>query len=359
MPTSLDANYFEGLFRGSRLAIVACKADGRIIGWNAAAENLFENLVAGCEGQQVEGLFPVRDRLAVMTHLKTCVKTREPVDFRLEIGGTEADPIVYATWWTPVLQPDGSMHGVALWFRDITQRVRLKHAVEKRQRLSVLGSLAGAVAHHYNNLLCGIVTSLEYASNMNTTTAMRRALQRTADAVTRAAEITGQLLVFAQADHRARAYSDLTEAVLYFFDENEERLRQKHIKLRLDWHRVPICPVPREQIIVVISNLVQNAIEVMPNGGTLTVTIAHRDATHVSLSITDTGPGIEPGVIEHLFEPFFTTKGVLASGPSRNAGMGLAVVHGFVSELGGYISAGNLPGAGARFEVVLPIKRQD
>ena len=74
---------------------------------------------------------------------------------------------------------------MSLWFRDITPRVRLHRTLDRQGRLASLGTLSGAVAHHYNNLLCCIATSVEYAINMTTVSAMRRALQRTADAVGR------------------------------------------------------------------------------------------------------------------------------------------------------------------------------
>jgi signal transduction histidine kinase len=77
----------------------------------------------------------------------------------------------------------------------------------------------------------------------------------------------------------------------------------------------------------------------------------------VCLSIADSGPGIDPKYMERVFEPFFTTKGALGAGTGRNAGMGLAVAHGLVGEMHGTITASNIPGAGARFDIVLPIHR--
>jgi PAS domain S-box-containing protein len=355
--TRVDPTYLESLFSGARLAIVACEPDGRMLAWNRAAEALFPQLDQQWETRDAAELFPEEDRLVLQAHRDACVDSLEPQEFNWYYDRSATAPIVYAVWWTPVVEENGRLRGLSLWFRDITQRVRLKRTVETRQRLNVLGSLAGAVAHHYNNLLCSIATSLEYASNMTTTSAMRRAMQRTVDAVTRAAEVTRQLLVFARADHRERTYSDLTEAVLYYVDENEQKLADQGIELRLDWQNVAVCPIPREQFGIVLDNLVRNAVEAMPNGGKLVIQIAQHDARHLAVNVTDSGPGIPPGAIEHLFEPFFTTKGVLGSGAARNAGMGLAVVHGFVSEMGGYVSAGNVGGNGARFEVILPIRR--
>jgi PAS domain S-box-containing protein len=351
----LDPAYLESLFQGAGFAIIACRPEGEIVAANAAAIRLFG---AGRRtlGGHIRELFPEGDRAAVDHHLEQVQTTLEISELNVRLGGSDAEPIEYAVWFTPVLEPDGTLRGVSLWFRDITQRMGLARALEKRERLASLGSLSGAVAHHYNNLLCCIATSVEYAINMNTLSAMRRALTRTADAVGRAAGITQQLLAFAQGDHRSGDLADLTEMVLYFLDQNEERLAQRHVKLQFDWQLIPIIPVRRDQLIVILENLTNNAVEAMPAGGVLTVTLGRRDEDTISLSIADTGPGIDPRHMEHLFEPFFTTKGEFGEGAARNAGMGLAVVHGIVSEMHGTITAANIPGRGARFDIVLPIR---
>jgi signal transduction histidine kinase len=242
-----------------------------------------------------------------------------------------------------------------VWFNDITARLQLRRSMRKRERLTTLGALAGSVAHHYNNLLCSIATSLEFALNMNTMSAMRRVLRRTADAAGRATQLTQQLLAFAQADHRMRDLADLTETVLQYFDEHKGDWVARGVKIELDWERIPFLPLPREQLLIVIDNLVRNAAEAMPTGGVLSVALRRRDENRAVLAISDTGPGISPEEMEHLFEPFFTTKGELATGDARRAGMGLAVVHGLVNEMHGTISASNAPGGGARFEIVLPL----
>lgn len=353
-PGRLDPGYLESLFLSAGFAIIACNAEGEVVAGNPAAITLFRTGGRPLSGR-VSALFPERDQAAIEEALENVRTTLEAREFRTRLGGTEADPLEYAVWLTPVLEPDGTVRGISLWFRDITERMRLRRSLKERERLASLGSLSRGVAHHYNNLLCCIATSVEYAINMNTTTAMRKALQRTAEAVSRAAEITRQLLTFAQADHHEGAWADFTETVLYFCDQNEERLARLHIALVVDWQLVPIFPVRRDQLAVVLNNIVDNAIEAMPSGGTITITLARRDENSVSLSIADTGTGIDPKCIDRVFEPFFTTKGTLGAGSGRNAGMGLAVAHGLVGEMHGTITASNIPGQGARFDIILPI----
>jgi len=356
MSPQLDAAYLESLFLGARLAIVACDPDGRIVAWNPAAAKLFGGEPAFRTGAAVAAIFPEAERESIDDHLAACLNTLEPEEFRCQLGGTEEEPIVYGVLMSPVLEPDGNLRGVAVWLRDVTTRIRLGRSLKKQERLSHLGRLAGAVSHHYSNLINCIAIGVDFARHQNTLVATRNVLQRIDEPIARATRITAQLQAFAQADHRSADLADLTELVLYFCDEQEPRLHQRHIRLVLDWQHVPIIPVLREQFLIVLSNLVDNAIEAMPGGGLLTVTLARRDEETVSLSIADTGGGIPADRLEHIFEPFVTTKGELACGPAHNAGMGLAVVHGLVGEMHGMISAANVPGRGARFDIVLPIQ---
>jgi signal transduction histidine kinase len=354
-PGRLDPGYLESLFQGAGFGILACRPDGCIVAGNLAARRLF-GVGRRALGGPVSAQFPEADRPSVESALASVRTTLAATEFQARLGGTADDPVEYAVWVMPVLEADGALQGISLWFRDITQRMRLQRTLDKTGRLESLITLSGAVAHHYNNILCSIATSLEYAINMTTVTAMRGALKRTADAVSQAGHMTRQLLAFAQADYQATDLADLTEIVLYFLDQIEERLSKQHIKLLVDWQIVPLIAVRRDQLVIVLNNLIDNAVEAMPGGGTLSVTLSRRDEDTMCLSINDTGPGIDAAHMEHLFEPFFTTKGTLGQGNGRNPGMGLAVAHGLVAEMGGTIRASNVPGSGARFDIIFPIR---
>lgn len=351
----LDPSYLESMFQGAGLGIVACNSDGQIATWNAAAGRLFRGAPACREGGAVVELLPEQDRRRGQEALAKCLTLLEAVEFRSRLGGTDDDPLEYAVYITPVLDADGTLRGVAVWFRDITQRIRLQRALKKHDRLSVLGALSKAIAHHYNNLLGCIATNIDYASKTNMMSAVRRALGRAAEAATRATQITQQLLAFAQADHRDTDLADVAEMVLLYFDNNEARLNQHNVRLQFDWQVIPILPVRRQQLQLVLNNLVENALEAMKEGGTLTVRLHRRDEDSVVLSISDTGGGINAEDMEHIFEPFHSSKARLGCGEHGKAGLGLAVVHGLVHEMRGEITAANIPGAGARFDIILPI----
>ncbi len=347
---TLSADFYERLFSGAGLPIFVCDLKGRI----EAVNPLGAELLPARAGLTLRDLLPPEAHEAYDESVAALLRSQEPLEFRLRLPGLERDT-EWATWMTPLPDADGKLARIVVWFHDITSRMQVRRSLRQRERLTSLGVLSGAVAHHYNNLLCCIATSLEFAMNMNTLTATRRALQRTADAARRATDLTQQLLAFAQGDYRAEHQADLLETVLFFFDENEKRLAERMIRLDLTWDLIPTRAIPREQMMIVLTNLTANAREAMPDGGTLHVTIGLRDENHVRLAIADSGSGIGPEHLEHIFEPFFTTKGVLGEGSSRQVGMGLAVAHGLIAEMHGTISVSNLPAGGARFEIVLPL----
>ena len=357
-PLQLDATFFQQLFESAGLPVFACDRQGKILAWNALAERLFQSRHGDPERPDLRDVLPPEQHADLADGLGILLETGRPLEFRSRIAGQNEEPTEYAVWLTPIYDDDRRLKCVCVWFNDITARLQLRRSMRKRERLTTLGVLAGSVAHHYNNLLCSIATSLEFALNMNTMSAMRRVLRRTADALGRATRLTHQLLAFAQADHRMYDLAALDETVRQYFDEHQAALAARGIKLELDCQRIPYVPLPREQLTIVIDNLTQNAAEAMPAGGTLAVSLKRKNEDAVLLAIADTGPGISATEMEHVFEPFFTTKGELGAGETHQAGMGLAVAHGLVSEMRGTISAANVPAGGARFEIILPVGDQ-
>lgn len=348
----LDASFFERLFQGSGIAVFACDTRGRVRAWNALGESLLRSRGCWRDGATIEEALPQTDRQLFHETLRTCLTTRAPLEMRTSLASPEGEVTDYALWLTPIESEGGGLDGVAVWFHDITARVNLRRNRRRRERLNSLGAMSGAVAHHYSNLLCSIATSIEYACNMSTLSAAKRALVRTADAVRRATQLTRQLLAFAQADHSSSDQSDLTEVVLYVCDDWEPRLTPLGIEMDVEWKAGPAFAVPRAHMMMVLNNLLENAREAQASGGRIWVVIT-REHDAMRVSVRDAGPGIRPEQFEHLFEPFYSTKGELCGGAARHAGMGLAVAYGLVSEMGGTITASNVPNAGARFDVVL------
>ena len=247
---------------------------------------------------------------------------------------------------------------------DVTEKERMRVQLQQTQRLESLGQLAGGVAHDFNNLLAVI---LGYASFIE-----RRAEPGGRDerdvieirkAGERAARLTQQLLAFARREVVRPRVLDLTGVVL----EMEELLRRtlgERVVLRTSL-APDLWPVMADygQLEQVLVNLAVNARGAMPDGGTLTIeteNIAVDDAyastrtllepgAYVRLRVSDTGVGMEREVLARAFEPFFTTKP-----KGQGTGLGLATIHGIVTQAGGHVQIYSEPGLGTTFTILLP-----
>jgi len=240
------------------------------------------------------------------------------------------------------------------------RRGKLEHQLRQAQKLEAIGRLAGGVAHDFNNVLLAIRGYGELAM---------RAIARGADATQeveemiagaeRAAALTRQLLAFSRRQVLRSETIDLSDTVREM-DKMLRPLIGDDVQLVTELPEEPVLVNgDRGQLEQVIANLAVNARDAMPDGGRLTlrVGVADIDATQSSdggaghsalLSVTDTGAGMDAATVEQVFEPFFTTK-------EEGTGLGLATVHGIVTQSGGSIWVYSEPGRGSTFKIYLPL----
>ncbi len=247
---------------------------------------------------------------------------------------------------------------------DVSERSRLEEQLRHAQRLDAVGRLAGGVAHDFNNLLVPI---LGYTGILRNRVApndpLRNALDEIHRAAEAAAELTKQLLAFGRKQVLRPRVVDLGAVVAGFLGLIRRTLGEA---IEVQFFRTPdLWPVRADVAALqqVLLNLVINARDAMPSGGTLTIETANAvldeayAATHaqvvpgpfVMLAITDTGSGMDASTRTRLFEPFFTTK---AEG--RGSGLGLATCHGIVRQHGGHIWVYSEAERGTTFRVYLP-----
>jgi two-component system NtrC family sensor kinase len=150
-------------------------------------------------------------------------------------------------------------------------------------------------------------------------------------------------MAFAEGDRRHLDECDLTELILSIADYMEPELADQNIKLELALEAAHVMRVPRAQLVTVIENILHNAVDAMPDGGTVTVATTIQDGV-VMLSITDTGCGMDPGDVQAVFEPFYSTKTGDALNFEHHPGLGLTVALGILQVLGHTISIDSDPG---------------
>lgn len=351
---SLDARYFERLCHSVSFALIATDDQLRIRFWNDMANHTFGARAESMMGQPIIGIFPEDVRTAAQTLIETALRDGQAGDLEFGFRDPAGRPLLLTAVISPIHTGEGTRAGVSVGIRDITRRRELTRQLNKARKMASLGAVAGGVAHHFNSILGGAMTRLEFVlSSMRTSDRLKRDIERVLDAIGRAARISGQLLSFAEGDHEPGPPQELATIVREFISEKATEMASRSIRVQLNL--APIQPLTTEsrRMKGVLESLVQNAFDAMPKGGDLTVSLAE-DGEYALLIIADTGCGIPEDKFERLFEPFFTTKGSLGGGAGKNTGLSLSVVHSFITDMQGRIEAFSVVGQGTRFEIRLP-----
>ena len=268
-------------------------------------------------------------------------------------------------WYSRPQQIGDDVVGRIWSFRDVTGRKRLEHQLLQAQKMETVGRLAGGVAHDFNNILTVINGTADVTLMfMEADDPHYEAFEEIRKAGERAANLTRQLLAFSRKQIVEPRIINMNRTLLDM-DKMFRRLIGANIELItiLDELLLPVKIDPG-QIEQVLTNLVVNARDAMPDGGKLTIETrivmlekeyvrVHPDiipGKYVMLTVSDTGTGMSEEVLSHLFEPFFTTKSV-----GKGTGLGLATCYGIVKQGNGDIEVESAQGRGAIFRVYLPV----
>jgi C4-dicarboxylate-specific signal transduction histidine kinase len=233
------------------------------------------------------------------------------------------------------------------------------NAQMRARQAASLATLAGGIAHHFNNIVCGMSTMAEMALGTDDPATMKRALKMSAEAAGRIAYITKTLLACSCQHSGAPDLADLTEELLNFSDRVGGRLAARGIVLDLDLRAQRVAAVPHERFAQVLECLLRNAEEAFedlraPRARRITITTQSRDE-QILLQFSDNAIGIAPEHVSQIFDPFFTTKGVQSGGTRNNPGLGLTLALGMVMDLDGHIWAESIPGQCTTLNLLLPI----
>jgi signal transduction histidine kinase len=244
------------------------------------------------------------------------------------------------------------------------RREALEGVMRRRQRLESIGTLASGVAHEFNNALVPITLYTESALDYAQAAEVRSDLDRVLSAARRARDIVQQILAFSRDLGSERPQLVDLSGVIEEAAELFNRLAGAAVRVERHHEQSPSVMVDQALVMQLVMNLGTNAMQAMPNGGTLTFAVrprtvapaeaaggpeALRAGRYVELSVADTGEGMTKDVRERIFEPFYTTRPVGAG-----TGLGLAVVHGIATEFGAQIEVDSTPGEGTTFRVLFP-----
>jgi PAS domain S-box-containing protein len=364
--TELSLRQLAAIVESTTDAIISTTPDGVITSWSAGAERMFGYTAAEVIGRSAKLITPP-DKLREYEELRRAggaVKRGDRVlDFetvRLHKDGTRVD---VSMSWAPIKDASGAVTGVGGIVRDISTRKRLEEQFLQAQKMESLGTLAGGVAHDFNNLMTAILGISDInLEQLPPESPLHEDFQEIRETSERAANLSLQLLAFSRRQIIEPTVVNLND-VVHRVERMLRRIIGEDITLvtGLNGELWPV-KLDEGQFEQVLVNLAVNARDAMPGGGTLTVETdnVRFDRTPIGapdlaageyamLSMGDTGHGMSAEVRARIFEPFFTTKEA-----GRGTGLGLATSYGIVTQAGGLMRVYSEPGLGATFKIYLP-----
>jgi signal transduction histidine kinase len=241
---------------------------------------------------------------------------------------------------------------------EIAERERAQAALVQSQKMEAIGQLTNGIAHDFNNLLTAIVGNVDMISRRSNDERIKRLAGYAHQAANRASRLTGQLLAFSRTQCLDLQPVDV-DALIDDMGDLMRRSIGPAIEIRIDLRTQEVLAVADpNQLELAVLNLIINARDAMPNGGTLTIGTSRKRAEHIELlpgeyvviAVADTGTGIPAHLLPKVFEPFFTTKPI-----GKGTGLGLSQVYGIAQQSGGSALVKSAPGKGTTVEIWLPI----
>lgn len=375
--------FIRNVVESIRDGIVVVDREGRISAWNRALEERI-----GMEASEVLGLpileaFPKLKAQGFSVILAKILDGDQEVELRgFEHETRDGERVTMALKGTPLRAATGEVTGAVFALEDVTERIEMERIARQSEKMAAVGTLAAGIAHEINNPI-GIITSRVELMLME---ARERRLEREVikdlrvieKHAGRVAKITQGLLSFSRQAPWKLTAVDVNQVVEESLLLVEKQLAKEGIALQKELAPdLPEIQGSANHLEQVIVNLVTNAREAMPRGGTLRfATMVHRPASSVDpmredrdgrrssdfgeigrvisgqavveIRVSDTGPGIPPGILPRIFDPFFTTK-------EQGSGLGLSITYGIVRDHGGAITVDSRPGAGSTFIIQFPI----
>jgi len=268
-----------------------------------------------------------------------------------------------------VMDPEGFLEFLETFVEDVTERREMELQLRQGQKMEAIGRLAGGVAHDFNNLLGVISGYAELVSEqIGPGSELRNSVEQIRKAADRASALTRQLLAFSRQqvlETKVLNINIIVEDMIKMLP----RLLGEDIELQASLDPdLGAVKADQGQIEQVILNLAVNARDAMPGGGKLAISTGRvrydsdlapkhpsmAPGEYTLLSVSDTGTGMDKHTQTHIFEPFFTTKE-----RGRGTGLGLAMVYGFVKQIGGYVWVESEPGVGSTFAIYLPVAAEE
>jgi PAS domain S-box-containing protein len=331
--------------------------DNPVVFANRAFEDLTgytQEEIVGRNCRFLQGTQTDRDQVA---ELREAIAEQRPISVELLNYKRDGTPFWNGVFVAPVFSTDNKLLYFFASQLDVTRRRTAEQSFRQAQKMEAIGQLTAGLAHDFNNLLQVISGSLELLRGRLQDDRLTRYVDRAGEAAERGAKLTRQLLAFARKTRLEPRLSDVNMLVHEFTDMLDSTAGSRvemQINLR---RRLPLVLVDASHLELALLNVVINARDAMPAGGTVTVSTSSTvlednglpGGSYVVISVSDEGEGMPDYVRERATEPFFTTKGT-----GKGTGLGLAMVQGFVQQSRGKLEIESKPGCGTTIRMFFP-----
>jgi PAS domain S-box-containing protein len=340
-------NYSENIIESLTVGVAVIDRNGKISGWNRVLEETFlikkedvmnKSLVDVLGPENFSALFP--------SNMQQDLRLLSKITLNTSLGGKKIFDIAK----TPLLDNDMNPYGTVIAFEDITEKISLQQQLLTSEKLASIGLLSAGVAHEINTPLTGISSYVQILQKKLASSHHSQILEKIEAQTERVARIIKNLLNFARnpsdsSFHKVNLKENLQE-ILSLIDY---KLKTMNIGLELKLSPVKSIWAERDRLQQVFINIILNAIDAMPDGGTLKIELSQMNNQAV-MKIEDTGTGIKDQHLPHIFDPFFTTKGI-----GKGTGLGLSISYAIIKEHEGNITVESEAGKGSLFTLYIPL----
>jgi PAS domain S-box-containing protein len=345
-------------------AIFVQALDHQILLWNKGAERLYGWQAAEALAMSADDLLD-QDTSPQLEEIQKTVIEIGKWQGELNQVTKDGKDILVESRWTLMRDEQGQPKSILIVNTDITQKKQLERQFLHAQRLESLGTLASGLVHDLNNILAAVLTiaQLLQLKLPNADEPSKRLLKMQETNVKRGAALIKQILSFARITEGKRTAVQVTHLLLEIRQiANQTFPKSIDVYTDIDPDLWAVC-ADATQLHQVLMNLCVNARDAMPDGGTLKISAENflidenytrmnleaQVGPYIVITVSDTGTGIPPELLDRIFEPFFTTKEL-----GKGTGIGLSTVNGIIKNHGGFINVYSQVGRGTQFKVYLP-----
>lgn len=338
-------DYSDNIIESLTVGVAVIDQTGKVTGWNRVLERQFGLSREYALNKHLAEVIGQENFQALFT---SDSQSEYPLINEVTLTTASGEKRIFDIARTPLLDNQLQAYGTIIVFEDITEKIRMQQQLLTSEKLASIGLLSAGVAHEINTPLTGISSYVQMLQKKLTDAHYAQILQKIEAQTERVNRIVKNLLNFARnpADESFQRIN-LKESLEEIISLIDYRLKSLNIKLELKLE--PVCVyAQRERLQQVFINIILNALDAMPGGGTLTIE-TQKTGSQAIIKITDTGTGIKPEHLPRIFDPFFTTKGL-----GKGTGLGLSISFAIIKEHDGQILVDTAVGKGTTFTIVIP-----